>query len=41
MELGEGQATAVKRLLEDGHLTDVETIKDLRGVERIIIARSG
>ncbi|MCP4365552.1 MAG: peptide chain release factor N(5)-glutamine methyltransferase [Planctomycetes bacterium] len=41
MELGEGQATAVKRLLEDGHLTDVETIKDLRGVERIIIARPG
>ena len=41
MELGEGQATAVKSLLEDGHLTDVETIKDLRGVERIIIARSG
>ncbi|MGR3295020.1 MAG: N5-glutamine methyltransferase family protein, partial [Candidatus Bathyanammoxibius sp.] len=41
MELGEGQATAVKRLLEDAHLTDIETIKDLRGVERIIIARSG
>lgn len=41
MELGEDQATAVRRLLKDGHLTDVETIKDLRGIERIIIARSG
>ncbi len=41
MELGEGQADKVKELIdEDGHFGDIETVKDLQGIGRTIIARS-
>jgi len=41
MELGEGQADKVKELIdEDGHFGDTETVKDLQGIGRTIIARS-
>lgn len=40
MELGEGQADKVKELIdEDGRFGDTETVKDLQGIRRIIIAR--
>lgn len=42
MELGDGQADKVKELIhEDGHFIDTETVRDLQGIERIIIAGSG
>ncbi|MEE9585221.1 MAG: peptide chain release factor N(5)-glutamine methyltransferase [Candidatus Brocadiales bacterium] len=42
MELGEDQAAKVKELTyKNGHLMDTETIRDLQGIERIIVARSG
>lgn len=42
MELGEGQADKVKELIyEDGHFRHTETVKDLQGTERIIIAGPG
>ncbi|MFQ5862703.1 MAG: peptide chain release factor N(5)-glutamine methyltransferase, partial [Candidatus Brocadiales bacterium] len=42
LELGENQAASVKDLIhKDGHFRETKTTKDLQGIERIIIAKSG
>lgn len=38
LEVGQGQAAAVARLLEQAGLRDGRTVKDLAGIERVVIA---
>lgn len=40
VEVGEGQASAVAGLMRDAGLGEVETRRDLAGIERIVIGRS-
>ncbi len=38
MEMGYGQAEQAKKLLEEsGYLTEVRTVRDLQGHERVVI----
>jgi release factor glutamine methyltransferase len=41
VEVGEGQALAVAALVAEAGFTDVETRRDLAGIERIVIGRVG
>lgn len=42
LEVGEGQAGSIKGLITgNGHFRDTEIIRDLQGIERIVIARAG
>ncbi len=38
LEVGEGQATAVRSLLEEGGFSGVWTVRDLSGIERCVLA---
>jgi release factor glutamine methyltransferase len=39
VEVGEGQAPAVAQLMADAGFGDVETRRDLAGIERVVIGR--
>jgi release factor glutamine methyltransferase len=39
LEVGEGQAAAVEALLRDAGFGDVERMRDLAGIERVVVAR--
>jgi release factor glutamine methyltransferase len=41
VEVGEGQAPAVAGLMRDAGFGEVETRRDLAGIERVVFARSG
>jgi release factor glutamine methyltransferase len=41
VELGEGQAAAVAALMRDAGLDEIETRRDLAGIERVVIGRVG
>lgn len=40
LEVGEGQAPAVEGLLRDAGYASVERVRDLAGIERVVVARS-
>ncbi|MBD3287601.1 HemK family protein methyltransferase, partial [candidate division KSB1 bacterium] len=40
LELGMGQADAVEKILRQSGFADIEVIKDLNGIDRVVISRS-
>jgi methylase of polypeptide subunit release factors len=40
LEVGEGQADAVAEMLREAGFDEIETRRDLAGIERVVVGRS-
>ena len=39
LEVGDGQAAAVEALVREGGFADTERVRDLAGIERVVVGR--